>query len=162
MENKIFRKHAEAMAYARVLAGQRKSTVSIVRKDSGWSVESRDMPDGSVENNEENLKIKSESMSADELISILMNAKENSLHSFEEEIFMSVLQRKYESISTEKLYSIWNIRERISMSGFREETLRQILRERENIQSPRKHRAVVTCRVCGLIIDNCTCGRGWW
>jgi hypothetical protein len=70
-------------------------------------------------------------------------------------------EKHYRSLSEVELENQWNKREEMDLEPDEIALLREIVREVKGIK-PAYGNSVQVCRQCGMVGENCTCGRSWF
>lgn len=75
--------------------------------------------------------------------------------------YIEAREKYYRSLSEKQLDKLWNSRESQDVEPDEMALLREIVREAKGI-TPAYENRVRVCRQCGMVEDNCTCGRSWF
>ncbi len=75
--------------------------------------------------------------------------------------YLKERENYYRSLSEVQLEKLWNEREKMELESDETTLLREIVREVKKIK-PAYGNSVKVCRQCGMVGDNCTCGRSWF
>lgn len=76
-------------------------------------------------------------------------------------LYLEDREKYYHSLSEIELENQWNKRDEMDLEPDETALLREIVREVKGIK-PVYGNSVQVCRQCGMVGENCTCGRSWF
>jgi len=79
----------------------------------------------------------------------------------ERRVYLEEKEFYYRSLTEKELENHWSQRAEIGLEPDEKVLLREIIREVKGI-TPAYGNSAQVCRQCGMVGENCTCGRSWF
>ncbi len=137
MQEISFPSFADAAAYARKLAQESGATVKVEKANDKWKVTSS--TNGALDKEKQT------------------DAEDHRAR----QAYLETQETYYRSLPPDTLESLWNNRKEQNLKPDETAILRNIVRAAKGIE-PVFGTNVKACGQCGMVGDNCTCGRTWF
>lgn len=169
MNAPIFRTYLEAAAFAKRRAQELGTAVTVRRSNDEWVVYLRSQQPEAITARQDNPttpQSNTTKLSWSERMrekKRRMDAEEKSREDDERKRQIRLIEkdRYYRSLPENQLDELWHSRESEDLDSDETALLREILREAKGI-IPTHGNSVRVCCQCGMVEDNCTCGRSWF